>query len=283
MSTFRLAVVQPMTHMPPDDEKNVADAVKFVEDAAAGGAEFVAFPESYPGPFRMPATFDPTEAMNEVANRCGVYVQYGTIEPLDNEKGSAHNLLNLARPNGGPPGTYRRTHPPGPWIYRGGEVWDFDYVAGNEYPTFETPHGQVGLAMCSEVYMPEVSRTLALRGAEIIFLPAGVDKRKLWATWRNLLWARATENLAVVISTQNLMNKEQRGLALVATPEEIIFESTQAGMFLVDIDLGRIRELREQKDEPSSSRNNAAKAGVLSQCQRPELYDEFFRQEKTKS
>ena len=84
MSTFRLAVVQPMTHMPPDDEKNVADAVKFVEDAAAGGAEFVAFPESYPGPFRMPATFDTTEAMNEVANRCGVYVQYGTIEPLDN-------------------------------------------------------------------------------------------------------------------------------------------------------------------------------------------------------
>ena len=129
--------------------------------------------------------------------------------------------------------------------------------------------------------MPEVSRTLALRGAEIIFLPAGVDKRKLWATWRNLLWARATENLAVVISTQNLMNKEQRGLALVATPEEIIFESTQAGMFLVDIDLGRIRKLREQKDEPSSSRNNAAKAGVLSQWQRPELYDEFFRQEKT--
>jgi predicted amidohydrolase len=41
--------------------------------------------------------------------------------------------------------------------------------------------------MCSEVYMPEVTRALALRGAEMIFLPAGVDKLALWATWRNLI------------------------------------------------------------------------------------------------
>ena len=73
---FRLALVQPMGYPPPEDEKNVADAVRYVEDAAAQGADFVAFPESYPGPWRMPATFDPTEAMEEVAKRCGVYVQY---------------------------------------------------------------------------------------------------------------------------------------------------------------------------------------------------------------
>ena len=42
--------------------------------------------------------------------------------------------------------------------------------------------GKVGLAMCSEAYMPEVTRALALRGAELIFLPAGTDKRRLWAT-----------------------------------------------------------------------------------------------------
>ena len=79
------------------------------------------------------------------------------------------------------------------------------------------------MAMCSEVYMPEVTRALSLRGAEIIFLPAGVDKKKLWGTWRNLIWSRAIENLAVVITTQNLFDKSQRGLAMVATPEEVIF------------------------------------------------------------
>ena len=73
--SFTLAVVQPLSSPPPDDEKNVAEAVRAVERAAAQGARFVVFPESYPGPWRMPATFDPTPAMMEVAGRCGVYVQ----------------------------------------------------------------------------------------------------------------------------------------------------------------------------------------------------------------
>jgi predicted amidohydrolase len=265
-----------MSHMPPDDEKNIDDAIQFVEQAAAQGAEFVAFPESYPGPWRMPAAFDPNEAMIEVAQRCGIYVQYGTLEPIDNERRTAHNLLMLARPGGGAPGKYRRTHPPGPWIYTGGKYWDFMYTEGDEYPVFETSQAQVGLAMCSEVYMPEVSRALSIRGAEIIFLPGGVDKNKLWATWRNLIWSRAIENLAVVVTTQNLFDKSQRGLAMVATPEEVIFESTQEGMFLVDVDLDRVRDLRAQKDAVGSSTENGAKAGVLSQWQRPDMYDKFL-------
>ena len=277
--SFRIAVVQPMSHMPPDDEKNIDDAMQFVEQAAAQGAEFVAFPESYPGPWRMPAAFDPNEAMIEAAQRCGIYVQYGTLEPIDNERRTAHNLLMLARPGGGAPGKYRRTHPPGPWIYTGGKYWDFMYTAGDEYPVFETSQAQVGLAMCSEVYMPEVSRALSIRGAEIIFLPGGVDKNKLWATWRNLIWSRAIENLAVVVTTQNLFDKSQRGLAMVATPEEVIFESTQEGMFLVDVDLDRVRDLRAQKDEVGSSMENGAKAGVLSQWQRPDMYDKFLPRE----
>lgn len=273
---FRIALVQPMSHEPPGDEANVADAVRHVEQAAAQGAQFVAFPETYPGPWRMPARFDPTGAMVEAAKRCGVYVQYGTLEPIDEKAATAYNLLMLARPGGGAPGKYRRTHPPGPWIYTGGPHWEFQYVAGNEFPVFETPFAQVGLAMCSEVYMPEVARALALRGAELIFLPAGTDKRKLWTTWRQLIWARAIENLAIVVTTQNLFDSTQRGLAMVATPEEVIFESTRAGMFIVDVDLERVRDLRGQRDSVSSSRDNGAKAGVLSQWQRPEMYDKIF-------
>ena len=274
--SFRLAVVQPLAHPPPEDERNVGEAVRHVEAAAAQGAEFVVFPESYPGPWRMPATFDPTDALAEAAERCGVYVQFGTLEPIGDSPREAHNLVLLARPGGGPPGKYRRTHPPGPWIYTGGRYWDFHYVPGDEYPVFETERGQVGLAMCSEVYMPEVTRALALRGAEMIFLPAGVDKLALWATWRNLIWSRAIENLAVVVTTQNLFGPEEKGLAMVATPEEVVFETTQAGLFIVEADLERVRELRSQRDEVDSASRNAAKAGVLTQWQRPEMYDRFF-------
>jgi predicted amidohydrolase len=265
-----------MAHRPPEDERNVADAVRFIEEAARQGAHVVAFPETYPGPWRMPRRFDPTEEVTAAAVRCGVYVQFGTLEPIDREGRRAHNVLLLARPSGGPPGKYRRTHPPGPWIYTGGAYWDFQYVPGDDFPVFETEHGVFGMAMCSEVYVPEVSRALALRGAEVIFLPAGVDKDRLWASWRNLIWSRAIENLAVVVTTQNLFGREQRGLAMVAAPEAVMFETTQPGSFLLDIDLGRVRELRAQTDEVGSQRVNAVKAGVLTQWQRPELYEKLL-------
>jgi predicted amidohydrolase len=270
--SVKIAVVQPLAHRPPEDERNVEQAVRFVEEAAAAGADIVAFPETYPGPWRMPATFDPRPALVDAASRCGVYVQFGTLEPIDEAARTAYNVLLLACPRGEVEGTYRRTHPPGPWIYTGGEYWDFQYVAAGEFPVMETEHGQIGLAMCSEVYVPEVSRALAIRGAEMIFLPAGVDKQKLWATWRNLIWARAIENLAITVTTQNLFSPDQRGLAMVASPEEILFETTQPGMFLIDVDLSRVRRLRAEHDEVTSSARNAAKAGLLTQWRRPELY-----------
>jgi predicted amidohydrolase len=275
--TFRIAVVQPICHPPGTDEANVADAVRAIERAAGEGAQFVCFPESYPGPWRMPATFDPTAALVHAAERHKVHVVFGTLEPIDAAAGTAYNLTCMAYPDGRASARYRRTHPNGPWIYTGGPSWEFQWVPGNDFPVFDTVHGKVGLAMCSEVYMPEVARALALRGAELIFMPAGRDKRRLWATWRTLIWARAIENLAIVVTTQNLFDHSERGLAMVAAPEEILLESTSAGTSVVDVSLERVRFLRGTRDVIGSSEQCAVKQGLLGpQWQRPELYDAIY-------
>jgi predicted amidohydrolase len=269
---FRIAVVQPLCHRPGQDQANVADAVHAIERAAGDGAHFICFPETYPGPWRTPATFDPMPAMTKAAAEHRVHVVFGTIEPIDQR--SAYNLICMAYPDGRPPARYRRTHPNGPWIYTGGPAWEFQWVPGQEFPVFDTVHGKVGLAMCSEVYVPEVARALALRGAELIFMPAGTDKRRLWATWRTLIWARAIENLAIVATTQNLFDHSERGLAMVAGPEQILFESTIVGTTVVDVSLDRVRQLRSTRDEVGSSDHYAVKQGLLGpQWQRPELYD----------
>src|SRR5262245_52210665 len=170
----------------------------------------------------------------------------------------------MAYGDGRAPVSYRRTH---------GQWWEFQYVAGTEFPVFDTQHGKVGLAMCSEAYMPEVTRALALRGAELIFMPAGTDKRRLWATWRALIWARAIENLAIVVTTQNLFSRAECGLAMVAGPEEILFESTAAGTSIVEVSVDRLRYLRSTRDEVGSADKYAVKQGLLGpQWQRPELY-----------
>ena len=163
--TFRIAIVQPISHQPGEDERNVADAVRAVEHAAHEGADFVCFPETYPGPWRMPATFDPTAAMAEAAATHGVHVvlqpsSRSIVRPQPPTISSSWPIPTAARRRaiGGPTSTARR-------IYTGGKAWEFQYVPGNEFPVFDTVHGKVGLAMCSEAYMPEVSRALALRGA----------------------------------------------------------------------------------------------------------------------
>src|SRR5262249_35845878 len=93
----------------------------------------------------------------------------------------------------------------------------------------------------------------------------------LWATWRTLIWARAIENLAVVVTTQNLYSAGDRGLAMVAAPEAVVFETTEAGGFVVDGDLDRIRALRGGSGGVGSSARDAAKAGVLREWLRNDL------------
>src|SRR2546421_12548775 len=215
--TFRIAVAHPICHRPGTDVANVADAARAIARAADEGAQFVCFPETYPGPWRMPATFDPTAAMVEAAAKYKPHAVSGPIAPIDDTAATAYNLICMACPDGRAPARYRRTHPNGPWIYTGGPAWEFQWVPGDEFPAFDTAHGKVGLAMCSEVYMPEVSRALALRGAELIFMPAGKDKRKLWATWRTRIWAPAIEKLAGVGTTRSLFEQSQPGRALGAT------------------------------------------------------------------
>ena len=60
---------------------------------------------------------------------------------------------------------------------------------------------------------------------------------------------------------------------MVAAPEEVLFESTAAGLTVVDVSLERVRFLRATRDELGSSAQCGAKQGVLGpQWQRPELY-----------
>jgi predicted amidohydrolase len=280
MGNFNIAVIQPHRNPPPDDAKNVDEAVSWIGRAAGQGADFVCFPESYPGPWRMPAHFDPSARIAEAAARFGTHVVFGTLEPIDNAKKTAYNLtwhgLSRRAQAGG-----LSPHPPnGPWIYAsrtgGSGVWEFEWVPGNEFPVFATVYGKVGLAMCSEVYMPEVSRALALRGAEIIFLPAGLcGTGNLWDTWHTLLRARAIENLALVVSTRNIMDPAiERGLAIIAGPERTLYESSNVGMSVVEVSLDRVRELRAGWDGNEKTPSCGTKQGVLSaQWQRPELYD----------
>ena len=63
---------------------------------------------------------------------------------------------------------------------------------------------------------------LALRGAEILVIPAGLNKRRLWGDLAGSLMGAQSRNLALVVSTHNMVEPGGRGLAFVAAPEELL-------------------------------------------------------------
>lgn len=65
------------------------------------------------------------------------------------------------------------------------------------------------------------------------------------------------------MTTQNLLDRSERGPAMVAAPEEILLESTSAGMSVVDVSLERVRYLRGTRDVLGSSEQCAVKQGSL--------------------
>lgn len=266
---IRLAAVQPRSGSGPDEERNAVEALAWLDRSAAAGADLVVFPEGYPGPTNPANDYDAFGPLAERAAARGLHVLASRIEPVGN--GGYHMTLRLIDDSGETVGVYRRTTPPGPYVYRDLDAWGFDYAEAPEPPrVFETRLGRIGLLVCSEVYVPELSRVLAVEGADLILYPAGGAINELMATWRTMLWARAIENLVYTAATQNLYGGEE-GVATIASPEGILAQSQEEGILVADLDLDRLQFLRSEDERIEFPKRYRTIPGLL-RWRRPELY-----------
>ena len=253
---------------------NMERASGYIDDAVSAGAQIVCFPETYPGPWKEPMDFSPHEELAAKAREKGIYLLYGTAEKAEGHPGRHRIVEVLIGPQGQTVGKYMRTSPLGPWIYPKSSLWDLNYLEADELPVFETELGTIGIIICSEVYVPELSRILAVKGAEIIFMPAGAYKAQLYDSWRTLIWARAIENLAYTATCQNLLGAED-GLAMIAGPEEVLAESADECVLVATVDLDRARKLREMDDVYTMPLPFRTKPGIFRKWRRPEIYGEL--------
>lgn len=268
--SFRLAAVQPRSHAGADEARNVADALEWLDRARAAGADLVLFPEGYPGPTNPASDYDALTPLSRRAGELGLHVVAGGIEPAG-ERGH-HVVLHLIDDRGAVSDPYRRTTPAGPYIYRDIDAWGFDYVeASGEPPVYDTRLGRIGLLVCSEVYVPELARGLALKGADAILCPAGGAINELLPAWRTIVWARAIENLVYTAAVQNLYGEREEGVGIVAAPEAVLAQATGATMLLADLDSERLAFLRSRDERIEFPKPYATIPGLM-RWRRPELY-----------
>ena len=121
-------------------------------------------------------------------------------------------------------------------------------IAGNaiEKPV-KTSVGNLGLMICYDVRFPEVSRILAINGADILAVPSawvhGIMKEEHWQT---ILKARAIENGSYVAAPDQV-GRIFSGRSMVVDPFGIVIldMGNREGMEIIEIDKSRIQNARE--------------------------------------
>jgi len=168
----------------------------------------------------------------------GIYVACGCFLKVE-ENRLVNALLLISRK--GDIFTYHKTH-----LYHLKEAKEEVFVAkGNELKVVDTPLGRIGLSICYDLNFPEVARTLSLKGAQIILLPAAWPTMA-GASWDILLPARAFENEVYVLACNQTGSEYYGHSKIVDYMGNIICEfGEEEGLKIAEIDLGRQEKWRK--------------------------------------
>ncbi len=171
---------------------------------------YVEVSESIPGPS--------TEYLGRLAREHEMYIVAGIYE---REGPVVYNTSILIGRDGMLKGKYRKTTLPR-------EEIDGGITPGNEFPVFDTDFGRIGMMICWDVFFPEVSREISLKGAEIIFMP-------IWGGDITLSKARAIENQIYLVSSTYDMKT-----GIFDKTGKLIVEGTEDNpVAIADIDLNK--------------------------------------------
>lgn len=266
---LRLAVAQPRLDPDAPEEGKVAVAIEMLDEAAARGASLLLFPEGFPGPLRDSAEFDAGPRMAEAAARHGCAVCWSRVER--DQRGSWRLVAYVHDRFGREALRYERAHPATGDVHS--VLSGVSLAPGAELAAAEVDGVRVGIIVCSELWLPEVARVLAVRGAELLLAPAGGGFRRVARNWRLIAQARALENECHLALTQHLIGDE-RGAALIAGPEGVLAEREDEGVTVAELDLTRARWLRESDDSMQEPKPFSSLPGLL-RARRPELYAEL--------
>jgi N-carbamoylputrescine amidase len=151
-----------------------------------------------------------------------------------------------------------------PTARRGNEGIDelYYFERGRCFPTFDTPLARIGVLTCYDRRFPEAWRSLALNGAELVFMPSCVpawnpsSAASTGALFVAELQTRACENGVFVAACnrageQVLQNTKAQfiGQSCVIDPAGGLIQmgsATEASVIEIEIDLDKVRRVRRR-------------------------------------
>jgi predicted amidohydrolase len=250
---MRVAIVQLNTQ---DDLATSLSRVRhWAAEAAAAGAQFVAFPENFafmgeeaerrdlaerldgvfPGPIFT--------AVAESASKHGLWILGGGMPEKSDDASRPYNTAVLVDPRGGLAVKYRKVHlfdvmTPDGTSYRESAATS----AGVEAVTAEVLGVRLGLSICYDVRFPELYRRLVDQGARVLLVPAAFTVPTGKDHWHALLRARAIENQTYVLAPaqhgRHPRGRTTYGKAVVVDPwGEVVAQCSEGeGLAIANLD-----------------------------------------------
>ncbi len=160
----------------PTVEKNIELMGKLLDEAGSKGSDIVCLGEGWPtcntniGMKKHEANTingSASEMMAEKAKQHGMYIVSGLYDYIGD---TLYNIAVLYGRSGNVQDIYTKVQLPDSETEAGA-------VPGNSLPVFSTDFGKIGILICYDNFFPEVARSLAMSGAEILFNPIWGDIR----------------------------------------------------------------------------------------------------------
>lgn len=178
-----------MNSVAGDVESNYGRMQQFVRDNS--DSDIICFPEmclsgytsSGPERFAMDADDPFVDKVHCLSDETGISIVFGYIE----RDGDSLRLRQEIA-DGGSVNFYRKSH----LGIKETELFE----AGNELPVFDVKGIRVGLQLCTESHIPDITSTYRSKGAELVLMPFanGISGERRRSVWHSYLPARACDN-----------------------------------------------------------------------------------------
>lgn len=255
---FKIALCQSRVY--EDKKKNLDNAYDMILEAASNGADMISLCEMFNCPYsgkyfssygEREASSETIDMLKSAAREKGIYIIGGSIPEIAGDK--IFNTSYVIGPEGEVIARHRKTHLFDVNIENGIRFMESDYLSpGKDITVFDTSFARVGLCICYDIRFPEMIRSLALKGAQLIFVPAAFNTITGPAHWETLFKARALDNQVYMagISPARDVNGVYAayGHSIITSPWGQVIGEANEGQEIIycDIDLGYENKVRQE-------------------------------------
>ena len=264
MNPIKIALCQ--MNVVDNKDKNIEKAIQMIKESKKQGADLAVLPEMFNCPYEnekfieYAERLEDSQTLMEIANTAkeeNIHVLAGSVPELvkddENDIESIYNTAVFFDNDGKQLGKHRKMH-----------LFDIDVKgkiyfkesdtlsAGNDFTIINTDLATIGIGICYDIRFVELSRIMALEGAEILIFPGAFNLTTGPAHWELLFRSRALDNQVYAIGVAPALDEDASynsyGHSIAINPWGEVIEELDYSeeLKIVEIDLDEIKRVREE-------------------------------------